>query len=206
MRCQDIINIAVLLEYPALLLKVHELREVGGLSHCKLCDTPCWLVSNVHPGDSIFSQLLVLRVSPQESVEVHFTILKPHRVVHLLDVTQSSVHPTSELQEDCTDRVEDVRTFHQHIIQAHTSEFLAAVPDEPHWCRDQVWIWSDEVADIPYWPGPVGNHIFGELHCSTSSDHVMDLGSIGSFPFGLFGKMFFCSEESGLNSSPVVRE
>ena len=27
LRCQDIIDIAVLLEYPALLLKVHELRE-----------------------------------------------------------------------------------------------------------------------------------------------------------------------------------
>lgn len=114
--CQNIIDIAVLLEYPALLLKVHDLRDVGGLSHCKLCDASCWLVSDVHAGDSIFSQFFILRVSPQESVEVHSMVLKLDRVIHLFDVTQSSVHPTSKLQEDCANRVEDVWTLHQHVI------------------------------------------------------------------------------------------
>lgn len=69
-----------------------------------------------------FSQMLTLvlgkssipascSVTPREPVQMDLHLLQPDRVRHLLGVTKGGKDTSSELQQDSSDQIHDIRTF-----------------------------------------------------------------------------------------------
>lgn len=57
-----------------------------------------------------------LGLKPEESMQVDISFLKRDGVVHLPYVTKGNEDTSSEPQKDCSEWVQDVRTFDQHIF------------------------------------------------------------------------------------------
>jgi hypothetical protein len=87
--------------------------QLCGLSHCQLCNAPCWSITNIDSGDGVLFNLSILRVSPEEAVEMHFLVLKPYRIVHFFYVPKCGEDPLPESDEDSTNVVKDVWTFEE---------------------------------------------------------------------------------------------
>lgn len=69
-----------------------------------------------------------------------------------------------------------------------------------------MWIGCDEMADVPHWSGPQLQGVLRQLHCGLAVNHIVNLGSIGSFPFWFLGQLSLCPQEGGLNCIPVARQ
>ena len=112
-RDQDVIDVRVLLQHSTLFCEMVEHGQICSFPHGDLCDTACWFVANVDPRDGIFLDVLLLRVSPQEAVEMHFLVLKPYRIVHFFYVPKCGEDSLPESDEDSTNVVKDVWTFEE---------------------------------------------------------------------------------------------
>lgn len=136
-------------------------------------------------------------------MQLHFLVLKPHRIIHFSDVPKCSEDTLAKPDEDSTDVIEDIWTLDEQVLQALASEFLTTAPDEVDWHSHRVGVCCNQMADVPYGSIPACQ-LFGQLNSSILLDHLVDLSFVGLLPFWFLSQLLLSPQERFFDCSPVV--
>lgn len=155
-----------------------------------------WTVTHVDSGDDVFSNLFILSIPPEESVQVHLILQAKWSYTSFWCRREPQTFLSwTQIRLRKWDIGHQALLAGDHIF-IHTSslEFLAAVPHNAYRCCQRVGVWCHQVDHISYWSSPMVNTLFGKFLGWSSCHRFMNLACVNSMPLRIFVELFLCPQ------------